>query len=123
MNLLLAIAGAGAAGSVLRYLLGRLAQRALPATFPVGTLFVNVLGCLLVGVAARHFLNDETQPVLRAAVLVGFCGGFTTFSAFSLETFGLFAGGAWMKAIAYVMASTILCLGSTALGYQLVLRR
>jgi fluoride exporter len=122
MNLL-AIAGAGALGSVLRYLLGRLTQRAVPVAFPVGTLAVNVLGCLLVGIAARHFLNDETQPILRAAILVGFCGGFTTFSTFSFETFGLFASGAWMKAIAYVMASTVLCLASTALGYQLVSRR
>jgi CrcB protein len=123
MNTLLAIGGAGAIGSMLRYLLGRVAQGKAHLSFPVGTLLVNVAGSLLVGVVARYFLNDETQPVLRAALIVGFCGGFTTFSAFSLETFGLIAGGAWAKAIGYVVTSTVLCVASTAAGYQLVLRR
>lgn len=123
MPTLLAIAFAGAIGSVLRYLLGRAAQAWMPVGFPIGTLVVNVLGCLFVGVLARYFLNDETAPVLRAALVVGFCGGFTTFSTFSLETFGLYAAGDWQKAAAYVIASTVLCLAGTAAGYQLALRR
>jgi fluoride exporter len=123
MYILLAIAIAGAIGSVLRYLIGGAVHRALHVGFPLGTLFVNVAGCVLVGMLARHYLNDETEPVLRAALMVGFCGGFTTFSTFSLEAFGLFAAGHWPKAAAYVLASTVLCLAGTAAGYQLVLRR
>lgn len=123
MNTLLAIALAGAVGTVLRYVVGRGTQRLLHVGFPVGTLLVNVAGCVVVGALARHFLNDETTPVLRAALIVGFCGGFTTFSTFSLETFGLVAAGDWPKAVGYVLASTALCLGGTAVGYQIVLRR
>lgn len=123
MNTLLAIAVSGAVGSVLRYVVGRLTHRLLHVGFPVGTLLVNVVGCVLVGVFARHFLNDETTPVLRAALIVGFCGGFTTFSTFSLETFGLFTAGDWPKAVAYVLASVVLCLAGTAAGYQFAFRR
>jgi len=121
--MLLAIAGAGALGSVLRYLLGRFVQQVLSASFPVGTLVVNVVGCVLVGAIARHFLNDETAPVLRAALVIGFCGGFTTFSSFSLETLALYNGGEWVKASAYVVASVLACLAGTALGYQMLARR
>jgi CrcB protein len=123
MNTLLAVAAAGAVGSVLRYAIGRFAQETLRVNFPVGTLVVNAVGCVLVGVFARHFLNDETTPVLRAALIVGFCGGFTTFSTFSLETFGLVVAGNWPKAAMYVLASTALCLAGTAAGYQVAFRR
>lgn len=119
MTTILAIALAGALGSVARYLLGRLVQQSAHVAFPVGTLLVNVAGCLIIGLLARHFLNDETQPVLQASLVVGFCGGFTTFSAFSLETLGLIQAGNWPKALAYVLASVLLCLGGTAAGYQL----
>ena len=120
---ILAIALAGAFGSVLRYLVGRFVQALVHMSFPIGTLVVNILGCVLVGVLARHFLNDETQPVLRAALVIGFCGGFTTFSSFSLETLALYTGGEWLKASAYVGASVVACLAGTAIGYQLVPRR
>jgi CrcB protein len=123
MQTLLAIAVAGAIGSALRYLIGGVVQRVLHVGFPSGTLFVNVVGCVIVGVLARHYLNDETEPVLRAALVVGFCGGFTTFSTFSLETLGLLTAGNWPKAAAYVLASMALCLIGTAAGYQLALRR
>jgi CrcB protein len=119
MKTLLAIGVAGGIGSVLRYLIGGVAQRTFHLAFPTGTLVVNVVGCMIVGAVTRHFLNDETAPVLRAALIVGFCGGFTTFSTFSLETFGLFAAGNWPKAAGYVLASTALCLAATAAGFQI----
>ena len=119
MNTLLAIALGGAAGSVARYLLGRAVQRVTHVGFPVGTLVVNVIGCVVIGVLARQFLNDETRPVLQASLMVGLCGGFTTFSAFSLETLGLIQAGNWPRATAYVVASVLLCIGGTVLGYQL----
>ena len=122
MNIILAIAIAGGVGSVLRYVVGQAAQRVFHVSFPVGTLLVNIIGCVLVGIVTRHYLNDETAPVLRAALIVGFCGGFTTFSTFSLETVGLIAAGDWPKAAAYVIASTALCLLGTAAAYQLAIR-
>lgn len=118
--MLLAIALGGAVGSVLRYLVGVMVQRASHTGFPVGTLAVNIVGCVIVGALAAHFLNDETQPVLRAALTVGFCGGFTTFSTFTLETFGLLAGGDWPKAVAYVGASMFACIAGTMAGFRLV---
>ena len=117
---LLAIALGGAVGSLLRYGVGISVQRAAHAGFPVGTLVVNLIGCLLVGALAAHYMNDETHPVLRAALTVGFCGGFTTFSTFSLETFALIEADNWPRALAYVVASLVTCLLGTAGGYRLV---
>lgn len=117
---LLLIALGGAVGSVSRYGLGVLVQKTAHATFPVGTLTVNVLGSFLVGVLAKAFMHSQTHPDLRAMLIVGFCGGFTTFSAFSLETAGLMQGGEWAKAAAYVGASIVLCLAATATGFALV---
>jgi fluoride exporter len=113
----IAIGAAGALGSVLRYLLGRLVQGGVHAGFPIGTLTVNVLGCVIVGALSRHFLNYEFHPLLKSALIVGFCGGFTTFSAFSLETVGLLSGGAIGKALLYVTSSLLLCLAGTATGF------
>jgi fluoride exporter len=119
MQTILAIAGAGAVGSVSRYLLGVYVQRSTHLAFPIGTLVVNVLGSLLIGLLAGHFMNDESLPVLKSALMVGFCGGFTTFSAFSLETFGLLAGGEYAKAAGYVLASVALCLLATGAGFAI----
>jgi CrcB protein len=113
---LILIAVGGAAGSVLRYLLGGAVQHLSPRGFPTGTLSVNVLGCLLIGILARLFLNVQTAASMRALLIVGFCGGFTTFSAFSHETVALVEGGEYTRAAAYVFLSTALCLGATFAG-------
>ena len=115
----LAIAFGGALGSVLRYLMGGVVQRAAHAGFPYGTLAVNVVGCLLIGALVQHFMNAEPSPTVRGFLVVGFCGGFTTFSAFSMETIGLLYGGSYLRASAYVLASVVLCLSATAVGMTL----
>jgi fluoride exporter len=117
--IILAVFLGGGVGSVCRYLLGRLIDARSNSQFPVGTLVVNVLGCLAIGVLAKYFLNDQTHSVTRAALIVGFCGGFTTFSAFSLETLRLLTGGRPLTALAYVAASVGLCLLGTAAGYAI----
>lgn len=117
---ILLIALGGAIGSVSRYTLGIAVQRISHAAFPVGTLTVNVVGCVLVGIVAKAFMHSQTHPDLRAMLIVGFCGGFTTFSAFSLEVVGLAQGGEWLRALAYVGASTGLCLAGTAAGFALM---
>jgi CrcB protein len=115
---LLMIALGGATGSVSRYLFGAFVQRAFHAAFPIGTLAVNVAGCLLVGVLTRSFLHNQTDLQLRAGLIVGFCGGFTTFSTFSFETFALMQGGEWAKAAGYVTLSVLVCVAATAVGYM-----
>jgi CrcB protein len=118
--ILLLIALGGAAGSVLRYLVGGRIQHFATHGFPVGTLSVNVVGCLLIGILAQLFLNMQTSGPWRAVLMVGFCGGFTTFSTFSFETVGLIEGGDYARALAYISLSVILCLAATFAGMTLM---
>jgi fluoride exporter len=117
---LVLIAVGGAVGSLSRYGMSRLVQRSAHTGFPVGTLVVNVVGCILVGMLAKGFMNTQAHQELRALLIIGFCGGFTTFSAFSLETIALAQGGEWMRAGAYVAASLLLCLAGTAIGFAVM---
>jgi fluoride exporter len=112
--LLIALGGAG--GSVLRYLLGGVIQRSSGSGFPIGTMVVNVSGCFLIGILVRQFLTMQLSNDLRALLIVGFCGGFTTFSTFSAETLALIEGGEYSRATAYVFLSLILCLLGTLAG-------
>jgi CrcB protein len=114
--ILLLIALGGAVGSLLRYLVGGAIQRSSASGFPVGTMFVNVVGCFLVGVFVRFLLNMQTSVELRALLIVGFCGGFTTFSTFSYETVGLLEGGEYVRATRYVLGSLLLCVTATFAG-------
>ena len=100
MNTLLVMLG-GAIGAAARYHLGGAIGRG--AAFPWGTLAVNILGGLLMGLLAARMPGDAARLLLGVGVL----GGFTTFSAFSLETVTLFEGGAAPAALAYVAASVI----------------
>jgi CrcB protein len=110
------IALGGAGGSVLRYLVGGAAQKIIGAAFPAGTLLVNITGCFLIGILAQHYMNTQAHPQMRAMLITGFCGGYTTFSAFSLETAGLIQGGEYQKAGAYMILSITLCVMATLAG-------
>jgi fluoride exporter len=112
----LLIALGGAAGSLLRYAVGRIVQGMSASGFPVGTLFVNVSGCFIIGILVRQFMNMQLSPELRALLIVGFCGGFTTFSTFSADTIGLIEGGEYARATGYVVLSVGLCLAATLSG-------
>jgi CrcB protein len=107
MQALLLVALGGAAGSAVRYELGALVLRQTgPSAFPYGTFTVNVAGCLIAGLLAglgeRHgFLTAE----VRLLVFTGFLGGFTTFSAFGVETIALVERGEWALAALYVSVS------------------
>ncbi|MEJ7759341.1 MAG: fluoride efflux transporter CrcB [Gemmatimonadaceae bacterium] len=116
---ILAIAVGGALGSVLRYLLAGTVQRSSAAGFTYGTLAVNVVGCLIVGLLVPRFTNAEPSSALGGLLIVGFCGGFTTFSAFSIETVGLASEGEYLRALLYVFLSVTLCLLATASGLAL----
>ncbi len=116
---IMAIALGGAAGSVLRYLLGDAVQRAAAAGFPYGTLVVNIVGCLAIGILVQLFMNAEPLSPMRGLLIVGFCGGFTTFSSFSIETLELLNAGDYKRALLYVSLSVSLCLAATAAGLSL----
>lgn len=118
--ILFLIALGGAVGSIARYLIGGAIQRSSASGFPVGTLFVNVAGCFLIGIFVRYLLNMQTSAELRALLVVGFCGGFTTFSTFSFETVGLIEGGEYARAATYILGSVVLCLMATFAGMAAV---
>ena len=115
MPLTLAIALGGAAGTLLRWWIGGIAQAA-SATLPVGTLAINVLGSFVLGFLAPYLLETSASPALRLALTVGLCGGFTTFSTFSYETARLIDGGSWGRAALYASASVLLSLVATFAG-------
>lgn len=119
MTLLLVAIG-GAVGSVLRWLVVTGAQQALGPSFPFGTLAVNVAGSFAMGLAAALLLATGGTPGPAAVlVMTGLLGGFTTFSAFSLDAVGLWERGAAGPALAYVAASVILSVLALAAGLAL----
>ncbi len=120
MRNLIAIAVGGAAGSVLRYWLSAWVYAFAGRGFPYGTLAVNVLGCLAMGVLFVVFLERLSDDMaLRAGLLIGLLGGFTTFSTFSIETFNLIEEGEWLKAGLNMAGSVVLCVGATWIGVLL----
>lgn len=119
---IIAIAAGGALGSVLRFLLSSWIQERTHASFfPWGIFVVNLIGCFLIGVlfglTAERFTAD---PILRAGLILGVLGGFTTFSSFSLDTINLFYSGAFGTAITYIITSVISGILATALGLGLI---
>jgi CrcB protein len=117
MTQVLAIGIGGAIGSLLRFWMSTWVHSFAGRGFPYGTLTVNVLGCLVMGVLFVLFTERfSDNAVLRAGMLIGVLGGFTTFSSFSIETFNLMEQGAHLKALANMALSLILCVGGTWLG-------
>jgi CrcB protein len=115
----------GALGSIARYWVGIWTARLLGADFPWGTLVVNVAGSFIIGFTATVTLAAGPLPAsatLRAFIMAGFCGGFTTFSAFSLQTADLYRAGEPLAAGLNVLASLALCLATVAAGHALALR-
>lgn len=119
--MLLAIAAGGALGSAARYLVVAQMTRWFGFNFPWGTLAVNVAGGLAIGILAELMaLKWSVSPELRAFLIVGILGGFTTFSAFSLETVSLAQTGAVISALVYVAASVVLSVGAVVVGLLLI---
>lgn len=116
-NFLLVFIGGGL-GSILRYWIGVL----LPSstnTFPYATFIVNIIGSLCIGVLFSYFSKYSIQSNKELILITGFCGGFTTFSAFSKECFLLIHQQMWITLISYILLSVALSIAFVALGYQI----
>ena len=107
-------------GANSRYLLSRFTAKELGSVFPFGTLFINVVGSMIVG----FFVIWTTERVLadprwRLLVVVGFCGSFTTFSSYAFETMAYFEQGQWLLMLTNVLTNNLLCLGGAVAGMAL----
>ncbi|MGE5641354.1 MAG: fluoride efflux transporter CrcB [Clostridia bacterium] len=111
--MLLAIAAGGALGSVARYLVGVGASKAFGLGFPWGTLIINIVGSFLIGAFVELFaLKWDLPQEARVFLTVGICGGFTTFSTFSLDAYVLIERGDLGLAGAYIAASVVLSIAA-----------
>lgn len=117
MQQYIAIAAGGALGALMRFGLANWVYAYTGRGFPYGTLVVNVLGCLLMGVLYVLLLERIAGEVTwRAFLLIGMLGAFTTFSTFSIETLNLLESGAHLRALSNVLASVTACLLATWVG-------
>ena len=117
---LLLVGIGGAMGSVLRYLTHWLTSKYFQSSFPLSTFLVNILGSLLIGLfigyLGKYF--PENHP-LKFLLIVGFCGGFTTFSSFALENYNLLQNNNQITAYIYIAASIVLTISAVGLGSYL----
>lgn len=107
----------GGLGSVVRFTLGKWINTLHQQSFPWGTFVVNVIACLAVGFVIG--IADHKQiisPNARIFWVIGFCGGFSTFSTFSIETLNLFQNGFTVSSILYISASVLICIVATYSG-------
>ena len=116
------IAIGGALGSVGRYWLNGVVSARFGETFPVGTLTINVIGSFVIGVLGaltmpEGRMSSDTRGFTTQFLMIGICGGFTTFSSFSLQTLNLIREREWLYAGGNVLLSAALCLVAVWLGY------
>jgi CrcB protein len=122
MGAWVAVAVGGAIGSVARFWLAGVMAGLTGPRFPWGTLLINVLGSFVIGLVAGMTLTPARvgmHPDVRIFLMTGFCGGFTTFSAFSLQTLELLQGGEVVPALGYAIGSVLLCIVATYCGWRL----
>src|SRR5690554_6614034 len=99
----------GGVGSVLRYLTSVITDKYIQNVFPWATFLVNILGCVMIGILLGWFTKQQVENAeLRLLFITGFCGGFTTFSAFALENFKLFQSGNVLLALLYIALTVVL---------------
>jgi CrcB protein len=116
----LLVALGGALGSVLRWMISGLVQRAAASGFPWGTMVVNAAGSLLIGLVGAVALERAlVSPATRLLLIPGLLGGFTTFSAYSYETMALLRDGQWGAAAGYALGSVAIGLAAAAAGFAL----
>lgn len=120
MFMLLMVAIGGALGASCRYLLGEVCYVWFGRSFPVGILTANILGSFLMGLFAIMIVHKfHLSEAWRLLALVGFLGGFTTFSSFSLDVVNMFQDELYTKALTYILVSVVFSILATALGIYL----
>lgn len=120
MRILLLIGTGSFIGGVMRYGLSHFIQTKFLSSFPFGTLGVNILGCFAIGLVFALSEKTNMSPEMRLFLATGICGGFTTFSAFSNETFSLMRDGQLLYASAYITFSVLFGVLATFFGYSLL---
>jgi len=120
MKIILLIGAGGFIGAVFRYLLSLLIQAKTNTIFPLATLTANIIGCFFIGIIFGVFDKGQMSHELRSFLATGVLGGFTTFSAFSNETFVLLREGHVVYALLYILASVLLGLAATYFAYTTV---
>jgi len=107
----------GGLGSIFRYLTSVVVTKYVQTTFPLGTFAVNIIGCLIVGILLGLFERQQlTNPDLKFLLITGFCGGYTTFSAFASENINLFQSGNSLTAFVYIASSVLISLFAVFIG-------
>jgi CrcB protein len=120
-QLIIAVAVGGALGSIARYLVGVGSGRLFGIAFPWGTLIINIVGSFLIGAFVESFaLRWDLPQVWRVFLTVGICGGFTTFSTFSLDAYLLMDKGELWTSAFYIVGSVVLSIGGLFAGLQLI---
>jgi len=115
---ILLVGSGGFIGSVARYYISRLVQNSALTSFPTGTLFVNILGSLILGFLVGLAVKNPSFSIeWRLTLMVGFCGGFTTFSTFTSENLKLMQDGQFLYVLSYTGLSILLGFTAVYLGY------
>ena len=115
LRTILLVALGGAFGSVCRYLVSRMME----SSFPWGTFTVNILGSLLIGLLVGLVTKGVLSPDMKLLLVTGFCGGFTTFSTFANETFGMMKAGDALQMALYLGASVVIGILAVWLGMSI----
>lgn len=114
------IGAGGAVGSVLRYYSGQFISKNYPSQIPLGTLIVNLLGCLLIGILLGYFAkNQGLSNEWKLLLVTGFCGGYTTFSTFAAENISLIQNQQVSQAILYIGLSVVFGLAAVYFGIMI----
>lgn len=115
----------GALGSLCRYWFSTLVSQWFGNSFPYDTLFINLVGSFMIGLIAGYvmrFAGTTWGQLAQEFFAVGVCGGLTTFSSFSLQTFDLISNKRWVAALINIVVSTVACLAFVALGWMITCR-
>lgn len=108
----------GGLGAMARYSISKLIPSS-PNTFPTATWIANLISCIILGFLMSKFLNKDSNVASQLLLMTGFCGGFSTFSTFSAESYKLLQNGQHTMAFAYIFASILVCLIAIWLGIKL----
>jgi fluoride exporter len=118
LQILLIFIGGGL-GSLARFFVGKQFVGSVNGHFPIGTIVANILASLILGVFLGLEINNKTNTSYRAFIAIGFCGGFSTFSTFSADTFALIQSNRLWEALLNVVFNVVLCILATFVGIYL----